>query len=342
MSDATQTGASISDRIESFLLAQDSPQGAETPPDKSEPEEVNDTPEVEAKSEDKPEITEEGDEGEQTKDAVEKESAQLSVDDIAAALGIESDKLDVDEDGNLYMKTKVDGIEGKAKHADLLKSYQLEGHLNKRNMEVAEKQKAIDAKLAEIDTQAKAKVEQLDAYVKMNQGQLNHEYSSVNWQELRASDPGEYSAKMAEFQIRQAQINEALNFVEHQKGEVKTQREQRERARLVEVLPEWKDEAVASKERTEIASYVKSKGISPEIADYADGVSLLRKAMMFDKMQSARPEIEKKVRIAPKLVKPGQAQTKAERAGVDRAQLKQAVKNGKMSAAEWLLKTNRV
>lgn len=330
---ATPTGASIETRIENFLLNQD--KGAETPPDpeKAVQDVKAETPEIEEKA-NEPDVASE--------DAEEKEGRKLSVDDIALALGIEADKFDVDDDGNLFVKTKVDGIEGKAKPADLLKSYQLEGHLNKKNMEVAEQQKALQTKLAEVEEQSKQRLEQLDTYLNLTQNKLNHEYSSINWAELRATDPGEFSAKLSEFQIRQAQLKEAVDYVDQQRKQKIIESQSKELEKLKSAIPEWSDTAVAEKERIELKNYLHAKSINPAVADYADGVVLLRKAMLFDKLQAAKTDTVKQVRVAPKFVKAGQVESGSDRAANDKNAAKKAYKDGKSTLAEYLLKTNRV
>lgn len=339
MPDATQPGAvDTIQRFESLLAAEDG-QGAETPPKAAESKKEDEVEEVEAPKDEAETLLEEGS---AEKDATEAESKQLSLDEIAAALGIESDKLDIDDDGSLYVKTKVDGIDGKAKPADLLKSYQLEGHLNKKNMEVVEMQKSLQTKLSEVEKQSSERLGQMDNYLTLMQAQLRHEHDGVNWQELRTSDPAEFAAKQAEFRLREAHINEALQFLNGEKAKAATEREKRERGRLKDVIPEWSNTTVADKERDELRAYLKTTGFDPGIASTAEGIAILRKAMKFDSLQNSKAEVTKKVKIAPKLVRPGQAKTKAEQTQTDHATLRKQVKAGTASMADYLLKTNRV
>ena len=56
--------------------------------------------------------------------------------------------------------------------------------------------------------------------------------------------------------------------------------------RLTEVIPEWKDQKRATKERTELKNYLLNQGVSEdEISALvkADHVKVLRKAMLYDK-----------------------------------------------------------
>lgn len=62
-----------------------------------------------------------------------------------------------------------------------------------------------------------------------------------------------------------------------------------EAARLPDVIPEWKDEKVASREREELKSYLLDSGVAEEELGAlvrASHIAVLRKAMLFDKGQS--------------------------------------------------------
>ena len=335
--EATQTGADTTLSRFEQLLAKEDGEGAETPPEQPL-EAKQDEEAVEVEATEQP-----SEEGSAEKDAKSDESEQLELEKIAAALGVDVDKLDVDDDGNLYLKTKVDGVESRAKPAELLKSYQLEGHLNKKNMEVVEAQKALQTKLSEVESQSKERLEQLDNYLTMMQHQLMAEFNGVDWQQLRTSDPAEFAAKQQEFGLRQFQMQQAVDFLNGQKQKAETDKQSKQRERLKEVIPEWvSNSELWTKESNELRSYVGKIGYDASILNSAEGIALARKAMKYDALQSAKPEITKKVRIAPKLVKPGQSKTKSEQVNFDHSQLKKQVKAGSVSMADYLLKTNRV
>ena len=92
--------------------------------------------------------------------------------------------------------------------------------------------------------------------------------------------------KMQAIAIEQQRVNDA-NAQEHEqqmRGLI-TQ----EAARLPDVIPEWKDEKVASREREELKSYLLDSGVAEEELGAlvrASHIAVLRKAMLFDKGQS--------------------------------------------------------
>jgi len=340
MENATQEGASIQERIQAVLdKPLENPESQPIVEAQAEPE-AEDVEEVKP-AEDAPDSTEntdisaEEDEEAEGQDA-ETEGESLSLSDIAQILGIDEDRLDVDEDGKVIAKTKVDGQEGKAKLADLIKSYQLEGHLNKQNMEVAEAKKALQEQKAQLEQAQQEKIEQLDNLVNLAWTELNREFNEVDWRSLREDDPAEFAAKRAEFQERERNLQGMYREVEQDKQKQQQTAQERyqehvakEAEQLYSAIPEWKDQAVASKEMDTIRSYAKSIGFTDEnldqVADHRV-VLALRDAARYRNLQTTKPAIDKKVKKAPKIAKPGQAPSKSDQESQKLKDLRAAVK----------------
>lgn len=343
MSEATQQGASVQERLEALLAAEEAPLQPEAAP------EQDDEPEA-AEEHEEPDADEDAaeDDEEASEDAQESDEPRIELSHLAEYLGIDEDKLAVDDDGKVCVRTKVDGEEGRAKLADLVKSYQLEGHLNKRNMEVAEQQKALQAKQAELEQQAQARLQQLDDLAKLAVQELQQDYQAVNWSDLEQNDPAEYARLQIKFQQRQQRLSQAMQQMQAERERVtQTQREayqrhlREESQRLLQAIPEWVDEAVAKKERAEIRSFALETGFrAEEVDNIADHrvVKLLRDAMRYRTLQQSKAEVTKKVRTAPKLVRPGQAPNPKEQAAQNLSKLKSAVrKSGGKEGIEALL-----
>lgn len=300
-------GASTLDRLERYLSAQDAPE----PPQQTQSAQDESVESAESDVEPKD-------------DGVEQDAGpQITTTDLAKILGVDESVLDLDEDGTVKLKTKVDGKDGAAKLAEMLKSYQLEGHVNKKSMELAEREKAMQARAQEVEQQFTQRLQYAEGLANVAAQDLLREFQSINWQALEQQDAGQAALLRQKFQERQAQLRGVFHNIEQNKSQmqqkfmVETQEQlQKEAARLPELIPEWKDEATAKKERSEIREWAINAGFQPQDVDNitrADLVAVLRKAMLHDKLQQSKPEIEKKVRLAPKLVKPGQpaADTKA-------------------------------
>ncbi len=332
---AGDSGASITDRLESYLTASDT-----TSPPPQDPQAT--APEVNAEPTDSP------DEG--ASEGVQE--PQVSTADVAKWLGVDESALDVDEDGSIKVKTKIDGKEGAAKFADLLKSYQTQGHADNKSREVAERERALQARTQEVEQQAQARLQHIEQLGNVAAQELMREYQSIDWNTLRVTDPGNYAALKADFQERNAKLQGVFQATQQQAVQRQAQAErarmehvQEQAKRLPELIPEWKDEAAASKERDEIRSWAVKAGFEAQEIDgftMAHHVAVMRKAMLYDKLQSTKPAIENKVRTAPKLVKPGQAVQNT--AGQELRNLKQSIvkSGGRKGIADYLIASGKV
>ncbi len=337
-------GASVQDRLERFLAADDAPaQTSETPQGESQPEATQS-----AQTSDEP-----SDDGQS-----QEQQPQLTTADLAKVLGIDESALDVDEDGSIKVKTKIDGAEGAAKFADLLKSYQLEGHVNKKSMEVAEREKALQTRAQEVEQATQARLQEVEGLIELASRELLGQYQSVDWNALRQQDPGQYAALRADFEGRRNQLLGAVQQVKARGEQAKFKESEtvwakvaEEEQRLPSLIPEWKSPEVRAKESVAISQWAVQAGIpqstlhavSEGALANAAVVAALRKAWLHDQLQASKPAIENKVRIAPKIVRPGQAQQNSAQQNLQ--SLKQNVRKsgGKGdSVAAYLLASGKV
>lgn len=260
-------------------------------------------------------------------DQAQDQGPQITTADLAQVLGIPEDEIDVDEDGKPVFKTKIDGKEGKAKLEDFRKVYQLNGHADNRAREAAEKEKAAERKMQEAEqviAQRWQQVEQQAAQIQQIAAaahqELNHEYAQINWVELWQTDPGRAGLMEKQFQARNARINQMFSQAEQQRAMQAQHWQQQRQAneqqfkqtqvqRLYELIPEWKDTETANKEKAEMWAWIQKAGMDPQDLDLnrASQVHLLRRAWQHATLQSTKPDVENKVRAAPKLIRPGAA-----------------------------------
>lgn len=338
----TQEGASTTERLENFLAAEENPaDDAEqaAPLDggdpASEPVEMAEGEEAA------------GDDGEQA------EGPQITTADLAALLGVEDGVFDAAEDGSVLVKTKIDGQEGTAKLTDLLAAYQLRGHIDNQSREVAEQRKAIQAQAEESTKAIQAKLNDLDSLAAIANNELMREYNGVDWQSLRYNNPAEYAAQLADFQQRQARVGEMMRAVQAERAQVEqnTQRDMAnalasEAQKMRQLIPGWNDDATLAKESSEVKEWMSKEldrwGMDQSLLSQVTlgfQADVLRKAMLFDRLQQQKPEVEKKVRVAPKLVKPGQAPTATQRQAEGLRGIKTTIKKsgGKQGVADYLM-----
>lgn len=300
-----------------------------------------------------PDKSDEGDEGSR--------EPQFTTSHLAQFLGIDESMVDVDEEGQPVFKTKIDGKESAAKFQDFLKDYQLKGHAENRAREAAEKEKAAERRMQEAEqaiqqrlAEQQQNLQSVAQLAALAQQELEGEYKSINWAALAQQDAGQAFALKQRFEERQQRINGLFGELQRrnqhakqeaerlsQENQQKQERQQRER--LLNLIPEWKDPSVFAKEREELLGWAERTGFDHSELDLnrAAHVYLLRRSWQHDTLQSAKSVVEKQVRTAPKLVKPGQApqpeQAQAATLKSLKQQMKAPGKAGAKAVEAWLL-----
>ena len=207
---------------------------------------------------------------------------------------------------------KVDGQEGEATIDELIKSYQLEKTAQKRLQEASEQRKAVEVEKASTE-QARQQYEQALNMVNQQLQQSTQPKDQAYWDGLYESDPLEYVRQRD--QERDAQAKQQTVQAELiRMRQIKLAEEQN---KLLTLIPEWKDSEVEAREKAAIASYAQTKGWTTEELNNVDDsryIDLIRKAYLYDNLQSQRPIAAKKVKTAPKMVKSGQPKTKGDSA----------------------------
>ena len=295
---APEGDASPLSRLEAMLSSDDASQESSTP--------------AEAKQADAPAT--EPDEADEPKE--EEETPEYQLADVAAMLGADASMLDVDEDGAIMVKTKIDGVDGKAKFSDLLKSYQLQGHVDKQVREAAEVRKQAQeyAQQAQQQIQVQQAVIGQIAEAKAIEAQIA-QYQGISWNALEDSDPVQAMKLQRQFgelkqtyQNKVAEINQAQQAIQTQQSNQSAASLQAERQALLKAVPEWESEAIATKEKQQIAADLKARGYTDrDIQGLSDhkAVLLARDAMLYRAQKVAGSVLEKQVRAAPKIIKPG-------------------------------------
>lgn len=241
---------------------------------------------------------------------------------VAKMLGVSPSELVIDEDGTLAFKTKVDGIEGRAKPTDLRKSFQLEAAHTRRLMELSEREKTFRAEAEQRAAAIQARAQQTDQYLELARQELLGELGRTDWAALQATDPVEYSAKYIHFQQRVAAINQALSQrqAEEQKAaqaarSAEQERLAREFKELLNHVPSWADDGVRKQGQKEVADFLKSTyqfndaDVAAVAASNHKALRIVLDAHAWHKHQAEakakKAEVLKKVEAAPKMAKPG-------------------------------------
>lgn len=308
-------GASINERLVNYLAAQESPAEPEpkTKQGATDEPEQRDLPGVAEPEPDANAAQDDDRPGSDEPDA--DQGPQLSTADLARVFGVDESTLDVDTDGNVLIKTKIDGKDGAAKFDDLIKAYQVQGHIDNQAREVAEQKKAMQQRMAQVDQVANDRIQHLESLINMADQELMGAYQSMDWQALRDTNPGEYAARKQDFEQRKAQLQQAYQTTLQERAQQAQQQQEmmaayvsEQRQQLPTFIPEWKDSAVATKESAEIKEWATKNGFEAQELKgivRSPHVAALRKAMLYDRLQQSKSVVENKVRTAPKLIKAG-------------------------------------
>jgi hypothetical protein len=376
MENPTPQGASIHDRIMSVIDSAPSEDPTNDPIVEDE-QSIQNEPEPEVIQDEEPEETGEpqgdepegeAEESEGIKDDGESEQETLSLTDLSQFLGIDEADLDLDDEGNVLIKTKVDGQEGKAKLQDLKTSYQLRAHLDNQNREAAELKKSLQETTANAEKQAAERLEHLDSMLQLAWSELEQQAGSPELEALREDDPAEWTAKQREIEQRQQRLAKTYQQLQAEKQQNLVGQQAKihehlanEDQKLMNAIDGWSDMDKAQKEIKDIYSYLSKDygystedlyGVKDSQGNYVTlGVSdhrlvvMARKAMLYDQLQQSKPTVSNKVKKAPRIVKPGQPKSKQESSQAKIRDLKKAVKQsgGKgKSVADYLIATGKV
>jgi hypothetical protein len=210
-------------------------------------------------------------------------------------------------------KVKASGEEVEVELDELIKGYQQGTDYTKKSQALAEQRKAIEAERGHLEQvkqerQAYAqKLQALDSFLtQQNQG--------VDLDVLKETDPIGYAVAVAEQSQREKQLavvrNEQQRIAQQQQAEQQASLQnhlRQESEKLVSLIPELatpQGDAV----RKQIRDYAKSVGWSDqELSSVYDSraVHTLYKAMKYEQLQKSKPELNKKLQSAPKMMRSG-------------------------------------
>lgn len=261
--------------------------------------------------------------------AFEKREQALSTDEVDTEAEAETETQDDDpdavgEDADTDEDTaETDGLveaeyEGKTYKVppELQKALLRQADYSRNMNEVKAKEKVYTQRLEQADAliagaeshaKALAEVQLLDARLKT--------YEAVNWQQLRAENPGEYAAHATDFQTLRLNRQDAERRALSVAQEVETKRGQSfnaKRAEMVETLGKtlkgWGNEM-----GEKVTSYAEQNGVRRETLETLTDpgvVVALEKARKYDELQASKTALKAKTKDAPAVLKPGTRQNK--------------------------------
>jgi hypothetical protein len=224
-------------------------------------------------------------------------------------------KLDPQAFQALPVTVKIDGETRQVPLADVIKSFQLEGHVQNKSQELAQQQRVFEQERDSAISLYRQQLGNAQTLGQLAQAQLMGEFNQINWTQLRQSDPVQWTVLQQDFNNRSAAINQHLREVaaaqEAQSVQLREQQAAllpKEREKMLEARPEWRDPVKFESDRKVMSSYAKQLGFNDaELNSLADHryMQVLHDAAQFRALQAANPETLKRVRAAPQMARPG-------------------------------------
>lgn len=245
----------------------------------------------------------------ETEEVAEDSDEETEAEEVEPEAAVEPEFLELTVNGEQVRKTKAETVELAQKGLDY----------TQKTQQLAEERRNAQAEL-----NAKAQVLQLREQVfdkaaeaKSLEAQLS-QYNAVDWNALVDSDPVQAMKLDRQYRDLQTKYQQIVNEINHTQQQVQANQQrlngeflEREKQSLIKSIPEWSDKAKASAERDEIKDALRKVGYSEQDIDSLTDhrhVVIARKAMLYDKLISKKPEVQKRVADAPKPVKPGTSQ----------------------------------
>ena len=234
----------------------------------------------------------------------------------------ESEETDGEEE-ELYAVT-VNGEEQAVTLDELLSGYSRQSDYTRKTQEIASERKGMEelqqqynSHVAQIQQERQQYVEALTNMIS-SQGSELEQYSNIDWDALRESDPIEYVTAKEQYREAQERV-QGMQYQQQQAAQAQQaemtkahhQVVQAERGKLVEALPEWGDPDKQKELSADLQSYARDQGFSQqELNSLVDhrSVLVLLKAQQYDQLQNSDVK-SKKLKNKPKVIRSGTGTT---------------------------------
>lgn len=250
---------------------------------------------------------------------------------------------------DLTIKVKLDGEETEVTLDELRKGYSRYSDYTRKTQALAEERKSFQSE-AEAIRMERAQYAELLPVLKA-QLEVQSE-AEPDWDNLYNEDPIEaarlerhwrksHQERAAKLQAIEAEQKRVAEETANDQQRALSEFVQAERAKLPDVIPEWKDEGVMQSEAKELREWALNNGFSERDLSalvQASHVSILRKAMMFDKGQKKVEKVKAQPKKVARIVRPGSSGTQINTRSTDVKKASQRLaRTGRIADAAALL-----
>lgn len=284
----------------------------------------------------------------------EAEEYEATAEDYDASEPDDEDYSDDDGEEELGEETlytvKIRGEEQQVTLDELVNGYQRQKDYTHKSMELAEQRKAIQSLEEQIDAERAQYAQLLPQLQAQLQQQLQAE---PDWDTLYEQNPIEATKlerqwrKAAEMRQQQLQAVEAeqqrLKRVNDEKLQrAMAQHREAEGKRLLEVVPEWRDQNVYKKEAAEIRDFLIGNGFSEQDVDNISSAAVIRmarNAMLYERGNSKVQQAKMQTSKGPKVMKAGTSGNQARKRGAAEKAQQRLKQSGRVADAADLIQS---
>jgi hypothetical protein len=227
---------------------------------------IEDSEEIQDTQDDDQEV--EADDVEEQDDVENEEEESDSGTELAEILGVDSGQVYVAESGEVMFNAKVDGEILPVSIKEMVKSFQLEKHVNNKSMELSARQKDFEEASNQAIQDYQSKLQMAEKVVELLEDELYNDIKSVDLDQLKATDPSRYLLVRDELAARVSKLNsvkEKLSDsakieqeqISKKQAEYFNQIVKSEYQKMISKHPDWADQKVFDKERQSMSTFLK-------------------------------------------------------------------------------------
>ena len=221
----------------------------------------------------------------------------------------------------------------------------------RKTQELAEARKQLEANYEEIQRERAQYAQMLPALQERLQQPVEQE---PDWDTLYDTDPTmaakaerqwrkQQEERTAQMQAVEAERQRMMGLEQQRLEQMQAQYFEQQRELLPELIPEWRDNSVASKEAKDIRGFLLKEGFSEQDVNgltNATLVKLARKAMLYDQGQTRATEAKKKPKTQKtKTLKAGSRSTQPRPKSEQKQALQRVRQTGRVQDAAAAIKT---
>ena len=219
-----------------------------------------------------------------------------------------------------------------------------EADYTQKTQKLAEERKGYEAKDAKLDD----KLSKVDGLIENLEQSIDDQESKIDWDELAEDDPSQYLKEKAKIEKKKASLEKAKESKQKAEEDKKSLYVSEQQQLLPALMPHWVDSKGATDAMTAdlkvIGDYLSKQGFSDqEMNEIVDAKlwPVYLDAAKFRALKDTKPELEKKLKKAHKVIKPTKAGQRPQNTGAHDDAAKRLRKSGNDADGMAYLKSKR-